>query len=103
MLGYQDGPMTQYRLWDQNRRAGRVARVQRLMRLARFGKLEALMDGNLDSARRDDGEEIVRRFLQLLGVARVAHQGGARQIKRALGAQDAGLEDRKSTRLNSSH
>jgi hypothetical protein len=60
--------------------------MERFVGLTGFLKFEALMDGYFDGAGRHDREEIVSRFLQFAGTARVMEKRGSREVKRALSA-----------------
>src|ERR1700691_4474257 len=66
------------------------------MGLSRIIELETLMNRDFHGARRDDGKKIICRILEFFGVPRVAHQGRAREIERAFGAENSRLEWRHS-------
>src|SRR5690606_38199781 len=74
---------------QQDSGADRLARSQGLMRAAHIAQGEALADLHPDTAFADQAEQVFGRVGQLLPRRRVIADGGARDVQRTLGRQDA--------------
>src|SRR5487761_1976121 len=87
-------PSPASRLWNEQRRAGSLARFQSAVRLHGVLERVALPHFDFHLARKDDVEQVLRRSHQVFALGSVIHQARPREEQRAARSEHARVERR---------